>query len=92
MVRIPDKPTPIGCLVGFLSLLPAGFSALAFWAAGKAFTRSPPDTEYGWHLIRVGALAVLPAVAGIAYSAFQIARVGTTDHHLIGRRGGVASK
>ncbi len=45
--RVPDTPTPIGCLVGFLAFFPAVFSGLAFLGAYKAFGQNPPETEIG---------------------------------------------
>lgn len=84
-VRVPNTPTPVGCLIGFFAILAATFSAFAFWGAHKAFGQAPPETEIGAKLIRWGIVSALPAVAGLAYSIYRIATVGNRDHHRIGQ-------
>jgi len=81
--RVPNTPTPVGCLVGFFALLTAAFSTFAFWGAHKAFGQTPPETDIGAKLIRWGIISALPALAGIAYSVYRIATVGKRDHHRI---------
>ena len=83
--RVPTTPTTVGCLVGFFGLLASAFSALAFWGAFKAFGKAPPETEIGWKLIRWGAVAALPALAGIVYCLYRVATVGKRDHHRVGQ-------
>ena len=83
--RLPDTPTPIGCLFGFFALFPTIFSVIAFWGAYKAFGQTPPEVEIGSKLIRWGILSALPALAGIAFCIYRIATVGKRDHQRIGR-------
>ena len=83
--RLPDTPTPIGCLIGFLALFPAVFSVIAFWGAHSAFGQTPPEAEIGSKLIRWGIISALPAIAGVAYCVFRIATVGRREHHRIGK-------
>lgn len=81
--RLPDTPTPIGCLVGFLALFPAVFSVISFWAAHRAFGRTPPEAGLGIKLIWWGIISALPAVAGIAFCFFRIVTVGDRKHRRI---------
>lgn len=83
--RLPDKPTPIGCLVGFLALFPTAFSLLAFWGAFKAFAKDPPAAETGKTLMIWGAIALVPAILGIVFCIFRIATIGERDHIQVGK-------
>lgn len=83
--RFPVTPTPIGCLVGFLALFPAAFSAIAFWGSHKAFAREPAAVETGKELILWGIVALVPALLGIAFCVFRIATAGKRDHFRIGK-------
>lgn len=83
--RFPDKPTPIGCLVGFLALFPTAFSLMAFWAASKAFAKTPPETDTGKTLIMWGFIAAVPAILGVAFCIFRIVTIGKRDHFRIGK-------
>jgi uncharacterized BrkB/YihY/UPF0761 family membrane protein len=85
ITRVPNTPTPIGCLVGFFGLFTALFSLLAFWGAFKAFGQTPPETEVGWTLVRWGAVAALPALAGIAFCVYRIATAGKREYHRAGQ-------
>jgi len=83
ITRVPNTPTPIGCLVGFFGLFTALFSILAFWGAFKAFGWTPPETEVGWQLVRWGAVAALPTLAGIAFCVYRITTAGKREYHLM---------
>ncbi len=83
--RVPNTPTPVGCLIGFFALLGAAFSAIAFWGAHKAFGQTPAETEIGGKLIRWGIISALPALAGSTYSIYRIMTVGKRDYHRIGQ-------
>lgn len=80
----PDKPTPLGCLIGFFALFPAIYSAMAFWGAYKAFTRTPPLPDTGKKLILWAVIALLPALAGMGFCIYRIATAGTRDQSRTG--------
>ena len=73
-MRLPDAPTPLGCVVGFLALIPGALSALLFLASSKAFAREPQLTELGETLRLWGIVALVPAVLGVAISGVLVAR------------------
>ena len=52
---------------------------------GGIQSKTPPETEIGWKLVRWGAVAALPALAGIVYCFYRIATVGKRRHHRIGK-------
>lgn len=85
MTNVPDTPTPIGCLIGFLALFPAVFSAIAFWGAHKAFIKEPPMAEAGEKLIICGIIALIPALLGIAFCIFRILTIGKRDNFKVGK-------
>jgi len=76
---VPDKPTPIGCLVGFFALFPAIYSVMAFWGAHKAFTRQPPLPDTGKQLIFWGIIALVPALLGIGFCIYRLLTIGSRD-------------
>ncbi len=85
MDRIPDTPTPIGLLVGFLALFPAAFSGLAFYGAYHAFGPATDNPELGRELLKWGLYAALPALAGLGYSLYRLATTGRRRQHRIGQ-------
>ena len=84
-IRIPDKPTPIGCLAGFFSLFFVAFAGMAFWGAHKAFSKQPPMLDTGKRLIMWGLIAVLPAIAGIGFCIYRLMTIGDRDNYRSGR-------
>jgi hypothetical protein len=74
---IPDKPTPIGCLVGFFALFLVAYSAMAFWGAYRAFTRQPPLPDTGKKLILWGIMALVPALVGMGFCIHRLRTAGT---------------
>jgi hypothetical protein len=84
-VRHPDKPSPIGCVIGLLALLPAAFSGVAFWGAYRAFGKEPPLAETGKTLILWGIMALVPALSGIGFFVYRLLTVGKRETRTIGR-------
>jgi len=84
LYRLPDRPTPVGCLVGFLSLFPLTGSVLCFIGSWRAYSVEPPVQETGRKLLVWGLLALLPAIAGLGFSLHRILTVGKRSHFRIG--------
>jgi hypothetical protein len=83
--RMPDKPTPIGCVIGFFVLLASAFFAMAFWGASKAFAKEPPAAETGNTLVLWGIVAFIPALIGLAFCVFRIATSRKRKYQQIGK-------
>jgi hypothetical protein len=71
--------------VGFLALVLALFSCLAFWAAHKAFSKEPPMVDTGKTLIRWGIISLVPALLGIVYAVYRLVTTGNRKYQELGR-------
>ena len=83
--RMPDKSTPIGCLIGFFVLLASIFSVMALWGAYKAFGKEPPAVETGNALVLWGIIAFIPALIGLVFCILRIATSGKRKCQQIGK-------
>ena len=84
-VRMPDKPVPVGCLIGFFVLVATAFAGIAFWGAFKAFSKEPPAVDIGNKLLLWGGIALIPALLGLIYCFPRMRNIGKRKVERIGK-------
>lgn len=65
----PNKPTPLGCLVGFFALVALGLGAIGLIVAWRARGNEKLDAEAVQTLIHWGAGSVVLGIAGLCLAA-----------------------